>query len=105
MKYFIVFLFAILLSGCVTIMGYEAKNVSLGMSPEQVESIVGRPDRIEQDGRFNVYRYLNRFYSGWSWDVTDYSFIFEDGKLVAWGEGEIRKGAQPVPFIYYPSIY
>ena len=106
MKFLFAIFLSVLLSGCVTITGYDAKDVSLGMGPEQVESIVGKPDRIDQEEQFTVYKYLNRFYSGWSWDVTDYSFVFEEGKLVAWGTSEIRKG-QPwnVPLIYFPRLY
>ncbi len=105
MKRFVILLFAIFFSGCIGIAGYNANRVEKGMSYKQVELIMGKPDVIEQEDRVTVYKYLDRFFSGWSWDVTDFSFVFEDGKLVSWSKGEIKKGEpRALPFIVPPHF-
>lgn len=101
MKIFSVLLFSIFMSGCVS--GEMVSNIEPGMSSEQVQHVMGKPDGFQKRGNFTIYKYVNRLISGWSWDRTDYSFIFEDDKLVEYGAGEIRErnvgGVQTI-FLY-----
>lgn len=60
-----------------------------GMTKEQVEKIVGRPDGFEASGAQEAYTYVKRMRSGWSWDQADYVLLFEDGKLVKYGPATI----------------
>ena len=90
------------LSACVT--GERVSNIDPGMSKEEVLNIMGKPDGFRQVGQYEVYKYANRLLSGWSWDRTDYSFIFKENKLVEYGPGEIRErnvGGLHSVFIYH----
>ena len=62
-----------------------------GMSQDQVTQIMGKPDGFQQRGEYVTYKYTNVLISGWSWDRTDYSFIFKNDKLVEYGTGEVRE--------------
>lgn len=89
MKAIFILLFSIFLSGCVT--GKPAEQIKPGMSFEQVQNVMGSPDVFQKRDNFTVYKYTNRFVSSWPWDRKDYVFIFDDGKLVEYGAGEVRE--------------
>lgn len=86
---YIILVLVSLLSGCVT--GQQVTRLDPGMSQERVTQIMGKPDGFQQRGEYTIYKYTNRLMSGWSWDRTDYSFVFKDDKLVEYGTGEVRE--------------
>ena len=101
MKLAIVILVTSLLAGCVS--GNTVRGLDPGMSQEQVTRIMGKPDGFKQRGEYITYEYTNLLISGWSWDRTDYSFIFKNGKLIEYGPGEVRErniGGVHSVFIY-----
>ena len=61
------------------------------MSQKEVVQSMGKPDGFQQRGEYTIYKYTNRLISGWSWDRTDYLFIFKDDKLIEYGSGEVRE--------------
>lgn len=98
------FIYALMfmLIGCVA--GEKITSVDPGMTKDEVFDVMGRPDSFQQRGEYTIYKYTNRLISGWSWDRTDYSFIFnKEGKLVEYGSGEVRErnvGGMHSVFIY-----
>lgn len=79
-----------LLSGCIT--GESVRgNIGEGSSKQQVISELGNPDGFKRYGDYEALMYTNRLISGWSWDRTDYTFIFKDGVVVEYGTGEVRQ--------------
>ena len=96
-----VLVLSLLLISCAT--GEKVTRLDPGMSQDRVVQIMGKPDGFQQRGEYTIYKYTNRLISGWSWDRTDYSFIFKDGKLIENGAGEIRErnvGGMHSVFIY-----
>ena len=96
-----VLVLSLLLISCAT--GEKVTRLDPGMSQDRVVQIMGKPDGFQQRGEYTIYKYTNRLISGWSWDRTDYSFIFKDGKLIEYGAGEIRErnvGGMHSVFIY-----
>lgn len=89
MKYIVAFVIMILISSCAT--GAKVTNLDPGMSSEQVIQTMGKPDGYQQRGEYKIFKYTNRLISGWSWDRTDYIFIFKDDKLVEYGAGQVRE--------------
>ncbi len=85
----VVIALSLVLFGCVT--GEKVTRIDPGMSQEDVVRIMGKPDGFQQRGEYTIYKYTNRLISGWSWDRTDYSFIFKEGMLIEYGAGEIRE--------------
>ncbi len=61
------------------------------MSEGQVIAILGRPDGFQSAGDYEALKYANRLMSGWSWDRTDYHVILYQGRVVAYGNGEVRQ--------------
>ena len=66
-------------------MSERLPNISEGMSRGEVETVMGSPDGFKRAGEFTAVEYKNRLISGWSYDRADYSFIFENNRLVEWG--------------------
>jgi len=73
------------------------------MSVTEVQTIMGPQEGYRKIGNYEIYSYYNKLISGWSWDRADYNYIFEDGKLVQYGAGEIRQNQNTgVVFIVPP---
>ncbi len=89
MKILASIIFSLGLVACVT--GEKAREVRPGMSQDQVVSVMGSPDGFQQRGEYTLYQYTNRLISGWSWDKTDYTFIFKENRLIEYGPGEVRE--------------
>lgn len=83
-----------MLVGCTT--GEKIHEVQVGMTKQQVLSILGTPDGDAVKGSTEQIQYSNRLASGWGWDKGDYYVTFEDGKVVSYGSGEIRGAGAPV---------
>ena len=83
-------LFALLFfSGCFH--GEVITQVHPGMSIDQVQEVMGKPEGYRKVGDQEVYSYYNKLISGWGWDRADYHYVVKDGELVAYGAGEIRQ--------------
>jgi hypothetical protein len=101
MKFFMYAMLLFALAGCAT--GELVQRINPGMSQNEVEQVLGKPDGFKQTGEFTIYKYTNRLISGWSWDRADYSFIFKNNSLVEYGAGEVREkdvGGVHSVFIY-----
>ncbi len=83
---------ALSLHGCVS--GHQVRaKLHEGMTEEQVIAAIGKPDGLQREGDFKALVFFNRLISGWSWDRADYNVILKDGRVVAYGPGEVRHEA------------
>ena len=89
MKKALLVLMIALLSGCAT--GEKASKLEPGMSRAQLDAVMGRPDGYQQRDGYEILKYSNRLMSGWSWDRTDYVVLMKDGRVVEYGNGEVRE--------------
>ena len=76
-------------------MGEQISDLQEGMSRQQVEGKLGKPDGFQRDGQLVRYQYTDRMISGWGWDRADYYAVFNDDRLVQWGTGDVREKAGP----------
>ena len=83
-----------LLTACIT--GDAVRQIEPGMSRGQVIGILGSPDGFQSAGDYEALKYANRLMSGWSWDRTDYQVILREGRVVAYGNGEVRQSSPNV---------
>jgi hypothetical protein len=60
------------------------------MSRSEVVGVLGNPDGIQREGDYEAIKYTNRLISGWAWDRTDYVVVLRDGRVVSFGNGEVR---------------
>lgn len=81
------------LGACTT--GEQISGLQEGMTRQQVESKLGRPDGFQRDGQLVRYQYTDRMISGWGWDRADYYAVFNDDRLVQWGTGNVREKTGP----------
>jgi len=88
--------------GCAT--GEQIKNVSPGMSKNEVISLLGKPDSYKKMGDVEVYSYTNRLISGWSHDRADYHVVIENGVVSQYGAGEVRVKEGPTQTIIIAPI-
>ena len=81
---------AFLLAGCFA--GQQITRIDAGMSREQVIDILGRPDGYRSAGDSEAMTYSNRLMPGWSWgDTTDYNVVLTNGRVSAYGPGDVRQ--------------
>lgn len=76
------------LSACVT--GEKMSSVRPGMTKAQVIAILGQPDGYRKVDNQEILSWNNRLSSGWAWDRADYNVIVSDGKVVEYGQGQVR---------------
>jgi hypothetical protein len=74
----------LLLVGCQTTQGNIAQ-LEIGMTPDQVDRIMGKPDGVVASGPTTLYKYSNRFVPWQGPGAANYSASFEEGRLVAYG--------------------
>jgi hypothetical protein len=79
----------LILSGCFT--GEVITSLNEGMTRDQVEQVLGKPDGFQRYGNSVALKYTNKLMSGWSWDRADYYTILTDDKLTEWGSGQVRQ--------------
>lgn len=89
-----------LLSACVT--GEKMHNLTVGMTVQDVQQILGKPEGVRTIGNQSVWTYSNKLTSGWSWDRADYNVVFENGSVIEYGAGQVRPGPRPNTVIIIP---
>jgi hypothetical protein len=75
-----------LLAGCVTATNLD--EVRAGMSPDQVQSILGEPEAVAHaPGRqCSYYTVLKDFWSRTPWSLSNRYFVcYDDGKVQSFG--------------------
>ena len=94
-----------LLAGCTghRIAGEALPGLREGMTPEQVTAILGWPDGSRRLDHLVGDTYSGRTLPGRG--RSDYYTIFRDGRLTAWGRGDIRPAPGPAPraFVVVPA--
>lgn len=64
--------------------GERIGTLKLGITEEQALSVAGRHDGVMQiNDDTIVYKYLNRYVSGWGNNFTNYYLVFKNHKLIA----------------------
>jgi len=97
MKKLLLIFMVLLLAGC----GYgkvAKKNRDLmltlntGQTKQEVLQLMGNPEKNEQyyrtDKKIDIWYYRTSSFESGGWDSDDYftPMVFEDGKLIGWGE-------------------
>ena len=93
-KVVVVSLLLFFLQGCSWNTNREnLNNIEVGMNKAQVLEIKGKPYRREAEGRYEWLLYQTRDTSGWRREYltrtkSDFltPYLFEDGKLIGWGQ-------------------
>jgi outer membrane protein assembly factor BamE (lipoprotein component of BamABCDE complex) len=84
-----IFLTASLLSGCVT--SSTVGEVRAGMSPDQVQTILGEPETVAHapGTQCSYYTVLKDFWNRTPWTMTNrYVVCYDDGKVKSFGRAE-----------------
>jgi len=84
-----IFLAASLLLGCITSSNVE--EVRAGMSPAQVQTILGEPETVAHSpgSQCSYYTVLKDFWSRTPWTMTNrYVVCYDDGKVKTFGRAE-----------------
>ncbi len=76
-------------TGCATT-GERISRIREGMSRQQVEAIMGKPDGFKRAGDYESIQYAHRLVTGWAWDRADYNVILKNDRVVEYGIGEVR---------------
>ncbi len=83
-----------LLSGCISIGGFD--RLAPGASREQVtRTMEGCPTSTQKAGRYEAIVYADRMPRFFQWAPATYTFILRDGALVEFGEGTPRQQGTP----------
>ena len=84
------FMAASLLTGCVTASNVE--QVRAGMSPDQVQSILGEPETVAHapGAQCSYYTVLKDFWSRTPWSLSNrYYVCYDDGKVKSFGRTDV----------------
>jgi outer membrane protein assembly factor BamE (lipoprotein component of BamABCDE complex) len=85
----LVFSAASVLAGCVTASNVD--EVRAGMSPDQVQSILGKPETVAHapGTQCSYYTVLKDFWSRTPWTMTNrYVVCYDDGKVKTFGRAD-----------------
>ena len=80
---------ASLLAGCVTATTVE--QVRAGMSPDQVQSVLGEPETVAHapGTQCSYYTVLKDFWSRTPWSLSNrYYVCYDDGKVKSFGRAD-----------------
>ena len=78
-----------LLAGCVTASNMD--EVRAGMSPDQVQTILGEPETVAHapGSQCSYYTVLKDFWSRTPWTMTNrYVVCYDDGKVKSFGRAD-----------------
>ena len=78
-----------LAAGCTTTPGHSIDRVQGGMSPDQVQSILGAPQTVAHSPgqECAYYTLMKDFWSRTPWSLTDrYVVCYDDGKVATFGK-------------------
>lgn len=86
----LILLMANLLVGCVTASTMD--EVRAGMSPDQVQTILGEPETVAHapGSQCSYYTVLKDFWSRTPWTMTNrYVVCYDDGKVKSFGRADV----------------
>ena len=79
-----------LLAGCVT--SSNVDQVRAGMSPDQVQTILGEPETVAHapGAQCSYYTVLKDFWSRTPWTLSNrYYVCYDDGKVKSFGRADV----------------
>ena len=82
------------------------RKIDPGMSPQQVNEIMGRRDgfsTVEKDGHtYTLYQYTNRYCNAHVslYEKCDFFVIFRDGRVIETGTRNVRSNYPNMQFLY-----
>lgn len=85
----IVALCLFLAAGCATASG-ASSAIAPGMTRDDVLARMGKPDGYQFVDGIETMTYSDRLVSAWGWDRTDFSVQLRDGRVVGYGNGQVR---------------
>ena len=88
--------FSLLVTACATspITGERISTLTPGDNLNKVVEVVGKPDGFDTlEDNVVVYKYINRYISGWDNKTTDYYLFFKNNKLVSIKNGMLRENS------------
>ncbi len=88
MKNFVMIIILVSLVGCAT--GEKMSRLTEGMTKSEVIDVLGDSDGFQRLGDYEALKYNHRLVTGWAWDMADYNVIVKDGKVVEYGQGQVR---------------
>lgn len=110
MRFSIIILLIMLLGGCAS--GFEKlRNVNSGMTPNEVDQIMGNSDdfsTIEKNGdTFTLYKYTNRFCNSHIdiKDKCDYFVVFKNDKVIETGLKNVGANKPSLEYTNMKYIY
>jgi hypothetical protein len=79
-----------LLAGCA--FGPKMSNLQEGMTRADIQDVLGKPDGYKRVGDYEQLQYANRVASPWGWSYAraDYNVVLLNGKVVEYGQGQVR---------------
>ncbi|TAJ39972.1 MAG: outer membrane protein assembly factor BamE [Reyranella sp.] len=86
----LILLMANLLVGCVTASNVD--EVRAGMSPDQVQTILGEPETVAHapGSQCSYYTVLKDFWSRTPWTMTNrYVVCYDDGRVKSFGRADV----------------
>ncbi len=97
--------FMLVIIGCAS--GTQLlRQINPGMSPAQVEELMGRRDGFsfaERDGhKYTLYQYVNRYCNAnvSLYDKCDFFVIFRDDQVIETGVKDVRSASPNMQFLY-----
>ncbi len=82
-----------MLFGCASLED-KIQNVSIGVSKNQVITLLGKPDGSMRSGKYEALRYSDHTVKDSSPARSDYNVIFVDGFVIDYGYGYVRENDQ-----------
>lgn len=70
--------------------GNKFEKLELHMSVQQVEKVLGKPDREARHGDYLIWSYLKRLISGYGDHRADYYVVFREEKVMDYGAGSVQ---------------
>lgn len=82
--------FTVLFALAACAMGPRMQQVSPGMTEAELVELLGTPDGMIVEGDYRALQWANRLMSGWSNTRADYWAVLRDGRVTAYGPGDVR---------------
>lgn len=70
--------------------GNQFEKLQLHMTPEQVEKLLGRPDKETKHGEYLIWRYADRLITSFGNHRSSYFVVFRAGKVADYGVGNVQ---------------
>lgn len=70
--------------------GNSFEKIELHMSTQQVDKLLGKPDKEARHGDYLIWSYLRRLISGYGEQRADYYVVFRADEVMDYGAGSVQ---------------